>query len=54
MVPESFTDDNVFQDDWSQKEDVQEKPKSENAQQPQCSEDKKRAIVAALKHFGMI
>lgn len=30
------------------------KPKSEDAQQPQCPPDKERAITEALKHFGMI
>ena len=30
------------------------KPKSENAKQPQCPPDKERAITEALKHFGMI
>ena len=30
------------------------KPKSENAKQPQCPEDKKKAIRDALKHFGMM
>ena len=29
-------------------------PKSENAKQPQCPEDKERAIVEALKHFKMV
>lgn len=29
-------------------------PKSENAKQPQCPEDKERAIVEALKYFKMI
>ena len=29
-------------------------PKSENAKQPQCPEDKERAIVEALEHFKMI
>ena len=28
--------------------------KNEDAKQPQCSADKKRAIVEALKHFVMI
>lgn len=30
------------------------KPKSENAKQPQCPPEKERAITEALKHFGMI
>ena len=30
------------------------KPKSENAKQPQCPPDKERAITEALKHFEMI
>ena len=30
------------------------KPKSENAKQPQCPPDKEKAIKEALKHFGMI
>ena len=30
------------------------KPKSENAKQPQCPPEKERAIKEALKHFGMI
>ena len=30
------------------------KPKSENAKQPQCPPDKENAIMKALKHFGMI
>ena len=30
------------------------KPKSENAKQPKCPEDKEKAIKDALKHFGMI
>ena len=30
------------------------KPKSENAKQPQCPPDKEKLIVAALKHFKMI
>lgn len=30
------------------------KPKSENARQPKCPEDKEKAIKDALKHFGMI
>ena len=28
--------------------------KSEDSKQPQCPEDKKRAIMDALKHFGLI
>jgi 23S rRNA (uracil1939-C5)-methyltransferase len=28
--------------------------KSEDAKQPQCPEEKEKAIVDALKHFGMI
>lgn len=30
------------------------KPKSENAKQPQCTPEKETAIVDALKYFGMI
>lgn len=30
------------------------KPKSENAKQPQCPPDKEKAITEALKHFGML
>lgn len=30
------------------------KPKSENAKQPQCPPEKEKAIMAALEHFGMI
>ena len=30
------------------------KPKSENAKQPQCPPDKEELIVVALKHFMMI
>ena len=30
------------------------KPKSEDARQPQCPPDKERAIAEALKHLGMI
>ena len=30
------------------------KPKSEDAKQPQCPPEKERAITEALKHFGMI
>ena len=30
------------------------KPKSEDARQPQCPPDKERAITEALQHFGMI
>ena len=30
------------------------KPKSENARQPQCPPEKENAIKDALKHFGMI
>lgn len=29
-------------------------PKSENSRQPQCPAEKEQAIVAALKHFGMV
>ena len=29
-------------------------PKSENARQPQCTPEKKEAIMQAFKHFGMI
>ena len=30
------------------------KPKSENAKQPQCPPEKEKAITEALQHFGMI
>ena len=30
------------------------KPKSDDARQPQCPPEKERAITEALKHFGMI
>ena len=30
------------------------KPKSEDARQPQCPKEKKKAITEALRHFGMI
>ena len=30
------------------------KPKSEDARQPQCPLEKERAITEALKHFGML
>ena len=30
------------------------KPKSENAKQPQCPPEKEKAIKEALRHFGMI
>ena len=30
------------------------KPKSEDAKQPQCPPEKERAITEALKHFGML
>ena len=30
------------------------KPKSEDAKQPQCPEDKEKAIKAALDYFGMV
>ena len=30
------------------------KPKSENAKQPQCPPEKEKAITEALKHFGMV
>lgn len=30
------------------------KPKSEDARQPQCTPEKEDAIMQALKHFGMI
>ena len=30
------------------------KPKSEDAKQPQCPPDKEKAIKEALAHFGMI
>lgn len=30
------------------------KPKSDNAKQPQCPPDKEKAIEEALRHFGMI
>lgn len=29
-------------------------PKSENSRQPQCPAEKEQAIVAALKHFGIV
>ncbi len=29
-------------------------PKNEDSRQPQCPEDKERAIVEALKHFKLI
>ncbi len=29
-------------------------PKSEDTKQPQCPEEKERAIVDALKHFGIM
>jgi 23S rRNA (uracil1939-C5)-methyltransferase len=29
-------------------------PKSENAKQPQCPEEKEKAIRDALEHFGMV
>ena len=29
-------------------------PKNEDSRQPQCPEDKERAIVEALEHFKMI
>ena len=34
--------------------DSYNKPKSEDAKQPQCPPDKEKAIKEALKHFGMI
>ena len=30
------------------------KPKSEESRHPQCPEENRKAIVEALKHFGMI
>ena len=45
--------DNMYQRselDWL----IYNKPKSEEAKQPQCPPDKEEAIRAALKHFGMI
>ncbi len=30
------------------------KPKSDDAKQPQCPSEKEKAIKEALKHFGMI
>ena len=30
------------------------KPKPEDTKQPQCPEEKRKAIEEALKHFGMI
>ena len=30
------------------------KPKSEDSRQPQCPEEKRKAIMGALKHFGMV
>lgn len=30
------------------------KPKSDDARQPQCPLEKERAITEALKHFGML
>ena len=30
------------------------KPKSEESRQPQCPEEKRKAIMEALKHFGMV
>ena len=30
------------------------KPKSQDAKQPQCPPEKEKAIMEALKHFGMI
>lgn len=29
-------------------------PKSENAKQPQCPEEKEKAIMGVLEHFGMV
>ena len=34
--------------------DCHNKPKSEDARQPQCPPNKEKAIKEALKHFGMI
>ena len=34
--------------------DSYNKPKSENAKVPQCPPEKEKAIMDALKHFGMI
>ena len=30
------------------------KPKSEDSRQPQCPEEKRKAIMEAFKHFGMV
>ena len=30
------------------------KPKSEDAKQPQCPKDKEKAIMDALEHYGMV
>ena len=30
------------------------KPKSEDARQPQCTPEKEEAIMQALRHYGMI
>ena len=30
------------------------KPKSENSKQPKCPPEKEKAIIEALKYFGMI
>ena len=30
------------------------KPKSEDARQPQCPPEKEKAVTEALRHFGMI
>jgi len=34
--------------------DCYNKPKSEDARQPKCPSNKEKAIIEALKHFGMI
>ena len=34
--------------------EAEEKPKSEDARQPQCTPEKEEAIMQALRHYGMI
>ena len=34
--------------------DCYNKPKSEESRQPKCPANKEKAIIEALKHFGMI
>ncbi len=34
--------------------DCYNKPKSDDVRQPQCPTNKEKAIIEALKHFGMI